>query len=213
MKKTMTGAPASDDGHEEGGTPLPATEVGEAKAKAEGPLRDASAAMKVDPAARLHLPLLAPGPREMLEGKGAPGGGLISWSAGEPTLEVTRGNRRWLLLLLGVYLKFLQQKAPPLRAHQSDSEDIEAIITLLEPEQANDDFTNSDILLSFSQLFALREAVMCGLWIARDWLPACEERRNLLLPLESLRQDVERVLDEAIAAREAPEEERLLLMN
>ena len=84
---------------------------------------------------------------------------------------------------------------------------------MLESEQANDDVTNSDILLSFSQLFALREAVMCGLWIARDWLPACEERRNLLLPLESPRQDVERVLDEAIAAREAPEDERLLLLN
>jgi hypothetical protein len=58
-------------------------------------------------------------------------------------------------------------------------------------------------LLNLSHLFTLLEAVICNLWLVRTWLPACEERRNLLLPLEALRSEVERVLEEALNAREA----------
>lgn len=39
--------------------------------------RKACAALKRDPAARLHIPLNAPGPREVLEGKNAPGSGVL----------------------------------------------------------------------------------------------------------------------------------------
>ncbi len=64
-----------------------------------------------------------------------------------------------------------------------------------------------------SQLLTLREAVIGCQWLVREWLPSCEERRNLLLPLEALHQDVNRTIDEVIAARETPVDERLLLMN
>ncbi len=180
--------------------------AGGAAAKSEGidnMVRDAREAMRSDLAARLHIAPGLAGLRELAQGRGAAGTGAVSWSEDCLLIEANQGNRRWLLLLLGVYLKFLQEKAPPQHAHQDSIENLQQMIRCLELDEGDDEYRETEVLLNLSHLFTLLEAVICNLWLVRTWLPACEERRNLLLPLEALRSEVERVLEEALNAREA----------
>lgn len=84
--------------------------AGGAAAKSEGidnMVRDAREAMRSDLAARLHIAPGLAGLRELAQGRGAAGTGAVSWSEDCLLIEANQGNRRWLLLLLGVYLKFL----------------------------------------------------------------------------------------------------------
>ena len=207
MKKTTSGFPEEHDEHEEQQMASAETAdqplCNENGTSVKERMRDAHESMRHDPATHLRMPLNAPGPGEILQGRSVPDCGRLSFSDDIPTLEVTQGNRRWLLLLLRTYLHYLQHKAPDLPAHQIAREDIQAMVQLLEPEQSDEEFGSIDLLFSFSHLYTLREAVTCGLWMLRDWLPACEERTRLWLPLEMLHQEVEQAIEAVIAAREA----------
>jgi hypothetical protein len=187
----------------EGGREVRARGAAVRREGVENLVRDAREAMRTDVAARLHIAPGLAGLRELAQGRGAAGTGAVSWSEDGLLIEANQGNRRWLVLLLGVYLKFLQEKAPPQHAHQDSIENLHQMMRCLELEEGDDEYSETEVLLNLSHLFTLLEAVICNLWLVRTWLPACEERRNLLVPLEALRGEVERVLEEALNEREA----------
>lgn len=192
MQETLVGMPeeSRDETPRTGALPRVADEQEES---VQPPLRDGYEALRVDPCTRLAIPRNRPGPAEIIQGKEAPRCAAVDAPDGIPTLELAYANMRWLLLMLGVYERFLQRKAPPLHNNLDSIVHLREILHDLRSTLEDED--EKDVVLTFSRLdmYVLREALICCRWLINDWLPACEERHNLLVPLDLLLQDVNRV--------------------
>lgn len=164
------------------------------------PWRDAREAMYTDPCLRLQISQHLPGPDEIILGKSAPACGEMSVVEDLPNIAVKHGNLHWILLIIEIYARFLEKKAPAFHIHLDTLSQLRKMQSELQPYRTCDDERDTieiiEIPLSLSEALALREAILCCRWIVRDWLPDCSERRNLLTPLEYMRRELTRVINE-----------------
>jgi len=164
--------------------------------------QDAREAMRSEVVAALFVSSRPPGLLDLARGCEPESGrwARIVRREGEdlPVLEIAQGNVGWLRLLLGVYLLYLQKKAPPRVARQDD---IDELSDLLERLTSGEPLTLSErleLICSTSQLFTLRDAILCCRWLPGDWLPIGPEQIALLRPLDLLLADFEKLLDRVL---------------
>ncbi len=163
---------------------------------------DAGEAMHREPVAAIAVSAEPPGWLELAQGReSAPG----RWArivrrtgASLPVLEIRQGNVRWMRLLLNVYLLYLQTKAPPRVTREDDLQDLNDLLACLGFDERDKRDERLEVLCSTSQLFTLRDAILCCKWLICDLLPICPEQSALLNPLSSLRADLEKLLDRVL---------------
>lgn len=164
--------------------------------------QDAREVMRSEPVAVLSVSSQPPGLLDLARGREPEPGrwARLVRREGEdlPVLEVAQGNVGWLRLLLGVYLRYLQKKAPPRVARQDDIDELSELLDRLKANERRNRDERLELICSTSQLFTLRDAILCAQWLLCDWLPICPEQIALLRPLDLLRADFEKLLDRVL---------------